>query len=61
MPCLEKKKEGGHRSSEFHILLLLEHNLCSKLCCDSQHYECQNEPHASGVYLGGERSVFIYC
>lgn len=55
-----KKKEGGHRSSEFHILLLLEHHLCSKLCCDSQHYECQNEPHASGVYLSAERSVFIY-
>ncbi len=55
----KKKRKGGHRSFEFHILLLLEHHLCSKLRCDSQHYECLNEPHASGVYLDGD--VFIYC
>jgi len=59
MPCLEKKKEGGHRSSEFHSSLNIA-NLCSKLCRDSQHYKCQNEQHASGVYLGGKRRVFIY-
>lgn len=59
MPCLEKKKEGGHHSSEFHILLLLEHHPCSKLCSDSQHYECQNEPHASVVYLGGVFSFTV--